>query len=335
MKKTGRTAGGKIRGKRTFMRDRIQTVRGIAIIAVVLIHTAPEGLAQVWCRPWINFPVGVFLFLSGMLSDAARWHPKKRIIKVLIPYCIWTLIFVAAASYGNYAQIPVLYIKNLLTADSASPMYFVPVYCECTLLIPLIDKLARSKYRWIGFVISPLEIVMIRLLPLVMGYEINPYISIIKDISCLGWFTYFYLGYLLGNGLLEIKASTLRLGVMWLGAVVLQTAEGYWYYTMGKHNCGTQLKLSAVLTGVLVSLLACRYICSEKLPSVRFLKVLGDKSFGIFFTHIVVLRVLGMIPYYSTVAVFPVNALITVAVSLLCVLIGGKVLGRYAKYFAL
>lgn len=67
---------------------RIQFLRGLAIIAVVFIHNTPSGLMQVWCRPSLNFSVGCFLFLSGMLSSAKRWHPWKRIAKVAMPYAI-------------------------------------------------------------------------------------------------------------------------------------------------------------------------------------------------------------------------------------------------------
>ena len=49
---------------------KIQALRGLAIIAVVFIHTTPGGMAQVVCRPFLNIAVGLFLFLSGMLSDA-------------------------------------------------------------------------------------------------------------------------------------------------------------------------------------------------------------------------------------------------------------------------
>ena len=52
---------------------KIQLVRGIAILAVVLIHSLPDGLIQVFVRPFINFAVPCFLFLSGMLSNAKRW----------------------------------------------------------------------------------------------------------------------------------------------------------------------------------------------------------------------------------------------------------------------
>lgn len=124
---------------------KIQILRGLAIIAVVFIHNTPVGLTQIWCRPFMNFSVGLFLFLSGLLSDAKHWNPVKRIIKMAIPYFIWTLVYVAIANITGPSNIPIAYIKALITANSAAVMYYIFVYCQFTLLIPLIDKLARSK----------------------------------------------------------------------------------------------------------------------------------------------------------------------------------------------
>lgn len=56
---------------------KIQVLRGLAVTAVVFIHNTPGGIAQVWCRPFINFSVGMFLFLSGMLSCAENRNPRK------------------------------------------------------------------------------------------------------------------------------------------------------------------------------------------------------------------------------------------------------------------
>ncbi len=315
--------------------NRIQVLRGLAIIAVVFIHNTPGGLAQVWCRPFINFPVGLFLFLSGLLSNAEKWSPKKRIIKVIFPYLIWTLVYVVISNYKTPSSLPVIYVKNLLTANSAAIMYYIFVYCEFTLLIPIIDKLSKSKIGWTGFLISPIEIVVMRLFPLILGYELNKYVAIILHISCLGWFTYFYLGYLIGNKRIEINASTLKLVVVWGIAIVLQFLEGYWYFSMGDQNCGTQIKLSAILTGSLFMLLSYKYITYENAPSSKFLKMLGDKSFGIYFSHLAVMSVLGKIPFYKTVVIYPFNAIITILVSLVCVIIGGRILGRFGKYLAL
>ncbi len=187
----------------------IQLLRGIAIIAVVLIHTTPVGLCQVYLRPFFNFSVGLFLFLSGMLSNAQNWNPKKRIKKVIIPYIIWTLIYVVLNNIDNLFVLPYDLLKSLVTGNSAAMMYYIFIYCEFTLLIPLIDKLAKSKYKYLGFIIAPIEIIFMRTIPLMTDwYEINKYISLIKGVSCLGWFTYYYLGYLLGNNLITISRSS-------------------------------------------------------------------------------------------------------------------------------
>jgi len=52
--------------------NKIQIARGLAIIAVVFIHNTPSGLAQVFCRPFLNFCVGLFLFISGLMSTASN-----------------------------------------------------------------------------------------------------------------------------------------------------------------------------------------------------------------------------------------------------------------------
>lgn len=315
---------------------KIQILRGLAIIAVVFIHNTPVGLTQIWCRPFMNFSVGLFLFLSGLLSDAEHWNPVKRIIKMAIPYFIWTLVYVAIANITSPSNIPIAYIKALITANSAAVMYYIFVYCQFTLLIPLIDKLARSKVFLLGFLIAPIEIIIMRYFPLYTGFTLNKYISYIKNVSCLGWFTYFYIGYLIGNRLLKVNISTIKLTLIWTVSIALQIGEGYLQFSAGELNCGTQLKLTSILSGTLFSLLAYKYIMTDKCPyKFKTLKILGDNSFGIYFSHLAVMTVLSHLPYYPQYIVFPFNAVIAVFITLMCVEIGKKILGKYAKYLAL
>ena len=157
--------------------NNIQILRGLAIAAVVFIHNTPEGLAQVYCRPFFNFAVGLFLLLSGMLSNKNNWKPQKRIIKVAIPYMLWSLVYVILYNYKTPATLFVCYLKNLFTGKAAAPMYYVFVYSEFMLLIPLIDGLAKSRYKYMGFLIGPTEIICMRLLPLLTGCRINKYIE--------------------------------------------------------------------------------------------------------------------------------------------------------------
>ena len=315
--------------------NKIQILRGLAILAVVVAHNTPGGMAQVLLRPFMNFCVGLFLFLSGMLSSAKSWSPWKRLSKVLIPYTIWTLIYVVLSTFPTPERIPGRFLGSLICADAAGMMYYIFVYCQFTLLIPLIDSLARSRYRNLGFVISPVEILVMRLLPVVLGLKWNGCISIVISVSCLGWFAYYYLGYLLGNGLFSLRIPTGKLALLWAVSMVLQILEGYWYWSMGEGNCGTQMKLTALASGLLFVLLSYRFVESERDCRAPVLKKLGDLSFGIYFSHVAVMTVLGMVPFYGKLTPYPLNGIAAVAVSGFCVLLGRMMLGKYGKYLAL
>ena len=51
---------------------KIQILRAIAIFAVVFIHTCPTGEWQVFCRPFINFAVALFLFLLSQNDISSK-----------------------------------------------------------------------------------------------------------------------------------------------------------------------------------------------------------------------------------------------------------------------
>lgn len=49
-----------------------QLLRGCAITAVVIIHTLPESTATIVVRPFLNWGVALFLFLSGLLAPRSK-----------------------------------------------------------------------------------------------------------------------------------------------------------------------------------------------------------------------------------------------------------------------
>lgn len=315
---------------------KVQMLRGLAIIAVVFIHNTPSGLAQVFYRPFLNFSVGLFLFLSGMLSSAVNWSPKRRIVKVLIPYILWSSIYTVIYNITkNPINILIIFVKNIITGNASAVMYYIFVYCQFALIIPLVDKLAKSRFKYLGFIITPIEIIVMRLIPLITGLEVNKYISIIMDISCLSWFIYFYLGYLLGNKYVFMNIVPKKIIVFWIISIVIQIIEGGGYYMLGFENCGTQLKLTSVLSGILFALVAYNYVFYGKGKIIPVLKLLGDHSFGIYFSHLAVMQVIRKVPLYSQCVSYPITAIITVILTTLCVLFGKKVLGKYSIFLAL
>lgn len=102
----------------------------------------------------------------------------------------------------------------------------------------------------------------------------------------------------------------------------------------GVINCGTQLKLSAIASGLVICIYSFRFLHSDfhlnKLSSL--FKLIGDNSFGIFFCHIAIMMALKKVPGYNDIAIFPLNGVIALLISLLFTLSAKKLLKDYAKY---
>ena len=153
--------------------------RGVAIIAVVMIHTTPPGQWQIFCKPFINFAVAAFIFLSGYLTktDNDNWlrFYTRRISRVLVPYIIWTAIY----SIQDIRSAGLLTLaKNLLCANATTTLYYIFVYIQFVLLTPLLGKLAKSPYRHLGWLIAPLSVILFKYIPVFGGIEQGKHIQL-------------------------------------------------------------------------------------------------------------------------------------------------------------
>ena len=70
---------------------KIQIIRGLAIIAVIMIHTSQDITSQLYVRPYINFAVATFLFLSGYLTDISKITIKDFYKKRITYHSIYYL----------------------------------------------------------------------------------------------------------------------------------------------------------------------------------------------------------------------------------------------------
>ena len=306
----------------------IQIFRALAIIAVVMIHTCPPGEWQVFCRPFINFSVATFLFLSGYLTKIQNnnWNSffKKRIIRVIIPYFIWTILY-SIAFYNR--SLDKIFI-NLLTAQAAAPLYYIFVYIQFVLLTPILGKLAKSKYHYLGWLITPISILIFKYFELLTDIKLNGYVNLIWSDSCLGWFSFYYLGLMLGNRLLQKNYSLISLSVIYVISIILQIIEGHDWFLLGEANCGTQLKLTSIITSTIFVLIVYTILTKHDVDiKNKFFCLLGDYSFGIYLCHIMIMFIIGRVPYYNTIP-FPINSILVVLLSFCFCYIGNKICGR-------
>ena len=324
-----------IEGEKKTRNNTVQIFRALAIIAVVMIHTTPGGAYQVVCRPFINFSVATFIFLSGYLTkiDNESWIAflKKRIVRVLVPYIIWTVLYTLA--FQHIDRLPI----NLLTAKASCQMYYILVYIQFVLLTPLLGRLATSRYQFLGWFIAPISVITFKYYWLLTDQELESHISVIWSVACLGWFTFYYLGLLLGNQIIERNYSFKTLVLLYIFSIVLQIAEGYVWLILGESNCGTQLKLTSFLTSSLFLLLVYVILksCHFDIKN-RFLRMVGDYSFGIYLCHMMVINILStFIPEYNSVP-YPVTSFIVVLLSFFCCYIGNRACGdKICKWIGL
>lgn len=292
----------------------IQLFKGIAIICVIMCHTCPSGMWTVICRPCLNICVPTFLFLSGYLTkiEGRDWSAffKKRIIRVIIPYLIWTVLYTLQS--GDYKSLPL----NLLTTNAASHLYYIFVYIQFVLLTPILGKLAKSKYAHLMWLITPVYLIFYKYIPLFNGKEVGGYLHFVCWNLCLGWMTFYYLGLLLGNRILVKKYQITTLVVLYAAAVLLQMLETYGWLRLGSNNPGSVLKLTSIVTGVIFALIIYTVVEQGGLKNAnRFLVTVGNYSFGLYLSHVLVIRLLKLTPFYDSLP-YVVNSALVLLVSL-------------------
>ena len=257
-------------------------------MAVVLIHTCPKGECwQVFFRPFINFGVPLFIFLSGYLTrtsyDDWKSFYSRRLLRVDVPYCIWTVIYTLDTLVsGNIGALP----YNLLTASATYTLYYLFVYMQLVLLAPLSGMLATSRFWWTGLLVTPVSY-LLQLCIGLGGVQVSDVLSLMYWRSFLGWYSYFYIGLLLGN---RLKTPNMRISIicaLLLLSIPLQFLEAMAWQRWGIPDIGTPLKLSGLLTNSLLMLvfgsLLSSYGKSDScgLTQKNYLVSMGDLSFGI------------------------------------------------------
>lgn len=312
----------------TIQSQKVQVLRGIAIIGVVLIHTTWGGYWQVVFRPFVNYSVALFLFISGFLTKVTNdnWSSfySKRVLRVLLPFLLWTLIYTLPST--NLKD----YLEHILFANATPHLYYLFVYIQFVLLTPLLGRLALSKHRWIGFLIAPVSIIGYTYVNLVFGVQPNWLISNLWAISALGWFGFYYLGLLLGNGLMTINIKWQTLILLYGLTILLQIGEGYvWYIFYGMGTCGTQLKLTSLLTSSIALFAAYKYILDSKMSQTPIvLKKIGDFSFGIYLSHELLLMLLSNHTTWYSEIHFVLNAVIILTLSFVLVATVRRLVGE-------
>lgn len=281
----------------------LQVVRGLAIAAVVLIHCLPQEAASVALRPFLNFAVAAFVFLSGYLTPRERAADagaflRRRIGKIAAPYVVWTALYLVARG----ALAPLAVLTALIVGAGSAQLYYLVVYLQLTLLTPwLLRLLDRPAARTALYAVTPATL-LARYALSVVG------LSLPIQAFCGSWLLFYLLGLEWRARIapwLRARGVGARHALVAMAAcLVLQELEGFTWLAIGNYDLATtQLKATSMFSSacscVLIALAAGP--TSRRLASCVPLVRLGDLSFGVYLSHMAVLAVfralLGLIGF--------------------------------------
>lgn len=323
--------------------NRIQMIRGIAIIMVVITHTVLWNPYEIYIKPFVNPAVAIFIFLSGLLTNLElnkqeiKSFYKRRLLRVFIPYTLWSVVYVIYS--GDYSNA----ILNYFTGNCCSIFYYLFVYMQLVLVTPLLMYLMKSKLKWIGYLASGIVILVEYFLAfnnvtLVYPYNIN---------NLFVWVSFYFLGLNMGNGTVIIKNYTKKtciVGIVLLVvAYIFEIIEALGWKEYGRYDIATsQLKISTMMSSMVLCILLYGVIICKKRYKYRsgyiknILVYIGGCSFGIYLMHQLVILIWNDYLYKYRLDIFVWFIIETIVVVIICIIVislgrmlSGKKIGKY------
>ncbi len=131
----------------------IDMLRGIAILAMILIHTCYYFLSDktalfIW--NWSQFAVPVFIFCSAYLffqkpQPLSISYFKRRLIRLIKPYYIFLLFFIPIFFFINPQTPKIKYVlQSIFLVGGVNINWLVLLFVCLTIIFPLISSYFKS-----------------------------------------------------------------------------------------------------------------------------------------------------------------------------------------------
>lgn len=289
----------------------IDLIRVIAIFLVVMIHVSGQ-VTNLWGKipndQWIigdiyggiaRIAVPLFFMISGYLllprSESLGVFYYKRMTRILIPFVVWSLIYLGWYC-GGHTCTPDLAWDLLLRQGTYYHLWFLYSLLSIYLILPILRLMIRpdtdKKILWylivLWLIFQPI---------LTTAHKFWDFSIKLSAPLATGFVCYFIFGYLLG----EVRLSRLKVilsAIVWLlnasvtiiGTYLLTRQagqfEGFFY---------DFVSLNVILASGSAFLLL-RWISEKKLftsPKIHaFMRTLATSAFGIYLIHVIVIEIL-------------------------------------------
>ncbi|MCA1990764.1 MAG: acyltransferase [Coleofasciculus sp. S288] len=296
-------------------------LRGIAIIAVVVIHATSLSLDSVEVksgnyffliafRQLFYFAVPAFFFISGYWNAnytiASVEHYKifliKRLNRILIPYLTWSSLLILASSIHDQSFSISKAAFSLITGGASGPYYFIIALTQVYALTPIIKYLSKSFWgNTLIVLISFANLSLIYILQLHFNFSID---FRVYGLLFSTWIIFYSIGIILGskerkNLRFSNKSIWILFGI--LLSLTLSTLESF-YFLFNYPNVSfvsSAVKFSSFTYSffIILGFMALR----ERVQVWSNLIVqLGEYSFGIYLIHMISMVKINYIMKYFT-----------------------------------
>lgn len=292
----------------------VDLVRVVAIYLVVMIHVSGQITNQ-WSQipngHWMlgniygsiaRISVPLFFMISGYLllprSESLKDFYTKRMVKIVIPFIAWSLIYLGWFC-GNYGSVCTPnYVQNLLLVQGTYyHLWFLYTLISIYLILPILRLIIRpdmdKRLLWYLIVLWLIFQPLMSIAGTAWNFRIN-----ISAPLATGFVCYFVLGYLLGEITLSHSRIILAL-IIWISGA-LATVLGTFYFSIGSTQYNgffyDFLSLNVILaSGAAFVLLRqigeAKILTSPRIHSI--MRSLATATFGIYLIHILVIEILN------------------------------------------
>ena len=313
------------------MTKRVFLLMSLAILAVVWSHAA--GWGQIAMFAWTDryrpvtvpnfdqlgslsyyvllvirqltvWAVPAFVFVSGFfVAYAARgrqsvlsWKVVRvRIINLLVPYTIWSVMCFIGDALDGITYTPLEYLERLVSGKADGPYFYVPFLCQFYLLAPLLVAIAKTRGRplLLGAGLLQLGALSLRYRVL-LGVEISGLHLIAKVVTqswlFFTWSFFFPFGIECGLHVKQLKGWltqhkwSILVATIILGLLAILEPEVV-YRTTGREWRFVPLTITTSLYAVAFVLCFLAFDKISTLLPTETIRHLGRRSYGIYLLH--------------------------------------------------
>ncbi|WP_273839321.1 acyltransferase [Providencia rettgeri] len=310
--------------------------KGLAIIAVVMIHVLGQtasfpldslnNLFGVFFRQFINFPVAMFFFFSGYFTPKDRPSNyiefyKKRMVRILIPYLVWTAIYIPIYVLNGSFSVSKI-ASYIFLGTGISIGYFVIALAQLIIITPLLYIVKSKGWQTIFVAISLITSIVFTYYFQLESTSTKMSQYPLNAIPFFVWLPFYALGFYISKSNNSFNIKSNKLLICYCLFVILSLLEASYWMSTNRDFSVSQLKVTSYFASIAI----CLYAVSrhKKANENSYMAWLGKSSYFIYLSHIFVLTFVSAIIkkisfiYNSSIFYF---VIVSFCVIILCVLI--------------